>query len=50
MLLDLLRQVDDEIERRMKEMITQGEVAREEGLRMLKTAVLRASGANDRKQ
>ncbi|MCO5182437.1 MAG: polyhydroxyalkanoate synthesis regulator DNA-binding domain-containing protein [Anaerolineae bacterium] len=33
--LDLLRQVDDEIERRMKEMITQGEVAREEGLRML---------------
>lgn len=33
--LDLLRHVDDEIERRMKEMITQGEVAREEGLRML---------------
>lgn len=33
--LDLLRQVDSEIERRMKDMISRGELAREEGTRLL---------------
>jgi polyhydroxyalkanoate synthesis repressor PhaR len=43
--LDLFRHVDDEIERRVKDMVSQGELAREEGLGMIDKLIGRGNKA-----
>lgn len=45
--LDMLRHIDEEIERRVSELIERGELARDEGARMLEKLVGRANAEED---
>jgi len=45
--LDLFRQVDDEIERRLQALINRGELAREEGVRLRNKLLNRESGVEE---